>query len=215
MRAQYRWIWLLLTALLFSIWFVAPTSPASAAEKSIVWERFDVDIQVNEDGSFDVAEHQRIRFIGGTFREGYREIPRRNFGYLSNWSVTDADGNVYMQSSGGELPYTFIVDELGSRYMLRWFFPPTDRTQTFTLRYRVHEGLRYYPGGEQLWWKAVFGDRQFPVLESRARLRSCSGHHRRMGRLHQWRRRPRGSDGGAAGRRSRHRLYDAAHAERR
>ncbi|GIV67198.1 DUF2207 domain-containing protein [Caldilinea sp.] len=170
MRAQYRWIWLLLTALLFSIWFVAPTSPASAAEKSIVWERFDVDIQVNEDGSFDVAEHQRIRFIGGTFREGYREIPRRNFGYLSNWSVTDADGNVYMQSSGGELPYTFIVDELGSRYMLRWFFPPTDRTQTFTLRYRVHEGLRYYPGGEQLWWKAVFGDRQFPVLESRVRV---------------------------------------------
>ncbi|WP_287482156.1 DUF2207 domain-containing protein [Caldilinea sp.] len=170
MLVRYRWIWLLLIAFLFSSLYVASTPSVSAAEKSIIWERFDVDIQVNEDGSFDVAEHQRIRFIGGTFREGYREIPKRNFGYLSNWSVTDDGGNVYAQTTGGELPYTFTVDDLGDRYMIRWFFPPTSQTRTFTLRYRVHEGLRYYAGGEQLWWKAVFGDRQFPVLESRVRV---------------------------------------------
>lgn len=171
MFTRYRWVGLLLIAFLLGSLYSASVSPVRAAEKSIVWERFDVDIQVNDDGSFDVAEHQRIRFIGGTFREGYREIPKRNFGYLSDWSVNDENGNFYTQTSGGELPYTFTVDDLGDRYLIRWFFPPTSQTQTFSLRYRVHEGLRYYPGGEQLWWKAVFGDRQFPVLESRVLVR--------------------------------------------
>lgn len=170
MHVRYRWIWWFLIAFLLSSLYVALVPLASAAEKRVVWERFDVDIQVNKDGSFDVAEHQRIRFIGGTFRKGYREIPKRNFGNLSDWSVTDADGNIYKKTAGGERPYTFKVDDSRDRYKIYWFFPPTDQTQTFTLRYRVHEGLRYYEGGEQVWWKAVFGDRQFPVLESRVHV---------------------------------------------
>ena len=46
----------------------------------------------------------------------------------------------------------------------------TDTPETYTLNYTVHDGLRYYPGGDQLWWKAVYGDREFPVLASRVRV---------------------------------------------
>ena len=170
MRTHNRWIWLLLAALLFSSFLGVTTAPASAAEKSLVWERFDVDIQVNSDGTFDVAEHQAIRFVDGTFTFGYRDIPKRNFDYITDWSVTDAAGNVYTQANSGGLPYTFVVDDSGGSYTIRWYFPETNQPQTYTLRYRVHGGLRYYAGGDQLWWKAVYGDRQFPVLASRVRV---------------------------------------------
>ena len=170
MRTQYRWIWLLLAALLVSTLVSTAGVPALAAEKSLVWERFDVDIQVNADGTFDVAEHQAIRFIDGTFKFGYRDIPKQNFGYITDWAVTDASGNTYMQTYGGEVPYTFVVDDQGGSYVIRWYFPPTSDPQTYTLSYRVHDGLRYYSGGDQLWWKAVYGDRQFPVLASRVRV---------------------------------------------
>ncbi|MBK8795713.1 MAG: DUF2207 domain-containing protein [Anaerolineales bacterium] len=181
MRTQSRWIWLFLAALLFGIVTGVATLPVSAAEKSLVWERFDVDIQVNDDGAFDVAEHQAIRFVDGAFSFGYRNIPKQNFAYLSDWAVTDAAGNVYQQAMGGGLPYTFVVDDEGDSYTVRWYFPETSQPQTYTLSYRVHDGLRYYAGGDQVWWKAVYADRQFPVLASRARACSQPCDDRRVG----------------------------------
>ena len=45
MRTHTRWIWLFLTAmLLLGVLAGASVAPVSAAEKSLVWERFDVDI---------------------------------------------------------------------------------------------------------------------------------------------------------------------------
>ena len=54
--------------------------------------------------------------------------------------------------------------------MIKWYFPTTDQPETYTLSYKVHDGLRYYTEGDQVWWKAVYGDRQFPVLASRVRV---------------------------------------------
>jgi len=170
MRTHYRWIWLLLAAVCLGTLANTVGAPAFAAEKSLVWERFDVDIQIDPDGTFVVAEHQAIRFIDGTFTFGYRNIPKQNFAYISDWAVTDAAGYTYGQAYGSDVPYTFVVDDQGSNYVVRWYFPPTSDPQTYTLSYRVHDGLRYYSGGDQLWWKAVYGDRQFPVLASRVRV---------------------------------------------
>ena len=46
-RLFYRVV-LLLT--LFSLCLLSATQPALAQEKSLVWDRFDVDITVNKDG---------------------------------------------------------------------------------------------------------------------------------------------------------------------
>ena len=54
-------------AVLFGALMVLPVPSVSAQEKSLVWERFDVDIVIRPDGSFDVNEHQTIRFTRGTF----------------------------------------------------------------------------------------------------------------------------------------------------
>ncbi len=142
-----------------------------AQEKSVVWERFDVDINVNVDSSFDVAEGQAIRFTQGTFSFGTRYIPIRNFEYIDNWSLVDGEGNVYTQAFGGDEPYTFTVDQSSSRYDIRWYFPPVaNSTSVYYLSYTVHGGLRFYEGGDQLWWKAIYGDRSFPVLEGNVKV---------------------------------------------
>ena len=31
-------------------------------------------------------------------------------------------------------------------------------------------GLRFYEGGDQLWWKAIYGNRSFPVLAGDVRV---------------------------------------------
>ena len=170
MRTRQRWMWTLLTGLLLAGLLLGTALPALAAEKSIVWDRFDVDITVNKDGSFDVAEHQAIRFVDGTFTFGYRNITKEHASSLTNWAVTDDSGNTYTEASGGKDPYTFVVTDQGDEYVVRWYFPETDQPETYTLSYTVNDDLRYYPEGDQLWWNAIYGDRQFPVLDGRVRV---------------------------------------------
>ena len=166
----------LAVAILLCIFGLTLSSPTHAQDKSLVWERMDVDITVNVDGTFDVAEHQTIRFTRGTFTQGSRDIPVRNFGRLDNWSLTAGDGTVYTPATSGEQPYTFSVEESRYQYVIRWFFPTMqDSSETYTIRYRVHDGLRFYEAGDQLWWKAIFKNRPFPVLAGQVRVHAPEG----------------------------------------
>jgi len=168
MRTAVRWT-ILITVIAVLLGVFAPG--VYAQDKSLVWERFDVSIVVNASGSFDVAERQTIRFTSGTFTAGYRDILKQNYGYIDNWAVSDSRGNEYIQTGGGEQPYTFTVTDSGDRYVIEWFFPPTaNSAETYTLSYTVHDGLRFYEGGDQVWWKAIFGDRSFPVLAGTVRV---------------------------------------------
>jgi len=168
-RVRRSNLWAVLCTVLV-LWLAFPVT-AHAQEKSLVWERFDVDIEVRGDGAFDVAEHQTIRFTNGSFTAGYRDIPIHYYSYLDNWEVVDGDGNIYRQAMGGEERYTFVVNQSGGSYVIEWYFPPTaNTTETYTLRYTVHDGLRYYDGGDQVWWKAIYANRSFPVLGGQVRV---------------------------------------------
>ncbi len=158
-------------AVLLGALLIVPIPAASAQEKSLVWERFDVDIVVRPDGAFDVKERQTIRFTRGTFTFGFREIPRDRLRSISDWSLTDGSGNSYRLATAGREPFTFTVTEQGSRYVIYWFFPPVaGRSETYTIAYAVHGGLRYYEDGDQLWWQAIYGERTFPVRGGRVHL---------------------------------------------
>ena len=158
-------------AVLLGVLLILHAHPASAQEKSLLWDRFDVDIIIRKDSSFDVTEHQTIRFTRGTFTFGYRDIPKKHFSSLHDWTLTDASGNRYRWASYGKEPYTFTVTDKGSRYVVYWYFPGiTNRSETFTLGYTVRGGLRYYEGGDQLWWQAIYGDRSFPVQAGRVNV---------------------------------------------
>ena len=148
--------------LLFSTLFLA-AAPAYAQDKTLVWDRFDVTIQVQPDGTFDVCEKQAINFTNGSFTFGYRSIPAKNLDQITNWSVTDASGNTYTENGSGS--YTYNVNYSGDTYDVRWYFPArSGGTETYNICYTVVGGLRYYEAGDQVWWKAIYGDRAFPVL---------------------------------------------------
>ena len=161
-----RWMrWL--PALLIAVSVLAAAAPwrAEAQDQTLYWDRFDVDITVNQDGTFDVVETQAITFTSGTFRRGFRSIDGSKLTGITDIGV--ADGSGAYEASTSQAPGTFDVEQQGQNTVINWYFDPTsDATRTFTISYRVDGGLRYYEGGDQVWWQAVYGDRQFPVNNS-------------------------------------------------
>ncbi|HBY96849.1 MAG TPA: hypothetical protein DEP84_23360, partial [Chloroflexi bacterium] len=145
----------------------APTTPSVAQnEKSLYWEHFDVTIDVLDDGDLRVTERNDINFTSGTFTFGYREIPTNRVTGITDVTVV-GDGRRFDQDQGSRRPYTFYRyrgdnGEAGIRY----YFPQTSGRHTFILSYIAQGALRYYSGGDQLWWKAVYADRPARVEAS-------------------------------------------------
>ncbi len=131
-------------------------------EKTFFWNRMDVDIVVQENSDLRIDETWEATFTSGTFQFAYRDIPMDKLTGISDVSVSE-QGRQYAQGSTQE-PYTFTTSQTGRNFRIRFYFPPTsDSTHTFKLSYTVSGALRYYEGGDQVWWKAVFPDRTFPV----------------------------------------------------
>lgn len=158
--------WIIGAAILLALAVV----PAAGQSKTLYWERFDVDITVNLDGTLDVVETQTIVFTSGQFTAGYRSIDGGLTTGISDIAVADETGFYALNASA--LPGTFTVNRQGSQTVIDWYFEPAeDETRTFTLSYRVSGGLRYYAEGDQVWWKAVYADRPFPVNYSIVTIR--------------------------------------------
>ena len=74
----------LLTILAATACFIFTAVPVSAADKSLQWERLDSEVTVQPNGDLRVVETNVIRFIGGPFTFGYRDInPSRLTRYRS------------------------------------------------------------------------------------------------------------------------------------
>ena len=58
-------------------------------------------------------------------------------------------------------------------------------SETFALAYTVRDGLRYYEGGDQLWWQAIYGDRSFPVQAGTGECRGPPPRSSRVGCIHE------------------------------
>ncbi len=133
--------------------------------KTVRWDRIEVFLRVNPDGTLDVEERWTLTFEGGPFRRGARRIERRYLVDVDGFAVADEQGPYRMAQE--ETPGTFWVQEDEDGWVVRWYFGPvSDVTRTFTLRYRVYGALRFYPNGEQLWWRAIPSDRNAPLQEA-------------------------------------------------
>ena len=111
---------------------------------SLAWPRYNVDIQINTDGTFTVTEIETIQFSGGSYHYGSAVIPQKH-GSISNVSVWE--GNQRYQLSGSAQPNTFtLATNKSGDIAITWYFPPTSNsTHTFNLKYTVRDGLLYYP----------------------------------------------------------------------
>jgi Predicted membrane protein (DUF2207) len=53
-----------------------------------------------------------------------------------------------------------LVDQVGTAGLqVDWWFPPSNASRTFVLRYTASGALRIYDGGDQQQWRAIYADR--------------------------------------------------------
>lgn len=143
--------------------------PAStqAQSRSVVWLRLDTDIVVLDSGDLRVTETNVIRFIGGPFTFGYRDIEPERIERVFDARATE-DGRPLRVETG-------YVDS--GRFRIKYYFPPTvNQTRTLALQYTVSGATRYYLTGDQVWWVGVYADRNgFPVEASRLTVQLPAG----------------------------------------
>jgi uncharacterized membrane protein YgcG len=158
---QRRLLTFLLAALVLLSLAAAPEP-----QRSVTYERYDVDIAIQADGSLLVAETYQLRFEG-EFRAGFAEIP---LNYVSDIVDVQVREGTQMYSDLGSGPGTFNVSREWDAIRVEWEYKPTSGSEvrTFTVAYRVLGGLWVYPEGDRLSWTAVPDDRSgIPVADSR------------------------------------------------
>jgi uncharacterized membrane protein len=146
---------------------------AHAQDRSVVWERFDVDLTVEKNGNVNVVETQTIQFQGGPFRFGFAAIPLGRLERITNVEVYAGDQR--FEQSNTEAPYTFNTWVEGGEFNIRWYFPETSNSiHTYTFKYTAEGAIRIYEGGDQIWWTAIDA-LDFPVQASRVTVHLPEG----------------------------------------
>jgi uncharacterized protein (TIGR04222 family) len=148
---------LFLIILLISLFVATPV----LAEKSYYAERFDVLIEIQDNGSAIITETVEFRFEGEPFTFAFREI-----------SAMETDGITFMDASmdGLPMPQGAGVDhvevETGDPLKVTWHFDPTvDESHVFVLRYLANGIIR--SGDEDtLIWRAVPEDHDYSIEHS-------------------------------------------------
>jgi uncharacterized membrane protein YgcG len=164
-----RQLWLsLLLALVVAV--VGTSQAARAQDKTLFWDRYDVNLNVQQNSDMLVEEIQKIEFTSGTFRFGFAAIPLDRVETITEVSMAEIIDGVerpYTPDFSGEYGFTTFIND-NNELEITWYFPPTGHSQhTYVLRYRVSGGLRFYEEGDQLWWKAIPPDHNFPIRSSR------------------------------------------------
>ena len=157
--ASWAWLAVLVMLVASSLLMV---QPAGAQSSAVVWEQYDVDIDVRQDGSFHVVEDQVVEF-NGSFSTGFADIPLTRVDEIANVSLTiDGEPAEYVEPSAyDEEPGTFTAATSYSDINIDYAFPQTDPgdERRIQLEYDVFGGIRVYedlePANQQLWWTAI------------------------------------------------------------
>jgi uncharacterized membrane protein YgcG len=148
----------------------AVRSPAIAQEKSYVYERMDVNLTLQPNGTLDVAETLKIRYTGGPITFANRGIPFKRLDNIADIKLTEGQ-LPYKLATSGKQSGTFVVERGGDKVNVTWYYVPTSNaTRTFILRYRVDGTVRVNDKDKEVWWIAVFPDRSVPVQASSVKL---------------------------------------------
>lgn len=145
---------------------------AGASERQLELTGFQMVADVARDGSVAVSETLTARFQG-KWNGLRREIPvlaRRPDGLellgLKLVSASDGAGHAYRTETR----------RLGNGLDLRIFVPGAeDATRTVVLRYRVRNGVRFYPDHDEFNWNVTGNAWEIPIDRVSARVRLPEG----------------------------------------
>src|SRR5579859_1452680 len=148
---------------------LAATLPvlAQGTARSVAWQRFDVDLAVQSDGSVRVTETQAISF-SGTYQQGYRLVPLDRTTGARDVSVAEIiNGRSVPYARGTDQPNRYSSSIGTNGLQIDWWFAPTTNTvRTFEVGYLVTGGVRIYNTDDKLQWRAVYADRDGAIASS-------------------------------------------------
>ncbi len=159
----------LLALVLLTLLVLTGVAARPAQVTDITYERYDVDITLNPEGTFTVRERQQIRF-DGEYHNGFAEIPTAYTTGLEDLQLLEEDQPYVRDGSG---PGSFTVSREGDSLYVEWEFTPTrpGDVRTFVIQYDVKGGLWVYPDQTVLEWRAVPADRSgIPVEASQVKV---------------------------------------------
>ena len=140
---------------------------AQGAARSVAWQRYDVDLAIQSDGSVNVVETQAIQF-SGTYQQGYRLVPLDRTTGARDVSVAEViNGQSVPFARGSGQANTFSSSSGTDGLQIDWWFTPTTNpVRTFELRYTATGAVRIYDAGDQLQWRAIYADRDGAIASS-------------------------------------------------
>jgi hypothetical protein len=130
------------------------------AEKSYRAERFDVQIELRNDGSALVTETVQFLFEGGDFTYAFRDI-----------SAAETDGITFIEASmdGVPMPQGTAAGQVevqpGNPLKVTWHFAPSSGSHLFTVRYRA-AGVVRKGDADTVIWRAIPEDHDYSIARS-------------------------------------------------
>lgn len=136
------------------------TTPVLAA-KSYYAERFDVQVDLQENGSAIITETVEFRFEGDPFTYAFREVSAARTDGLT---FLDASMDGVLMPPGTETGQVEV--EAGDPLKVTWHFPPTsDAAHIFVLRYRA-EGVVRTGDTAAVLWRAIPEEHEYSIARS-------------------------------------------------
>lgn len=175
LRRRSRIGTILMVALLALV-FGQVAAVSAQSSQQVVWESYNVDMVVDDDGTVHVTETQVVEF-DGRFSTGFAVIPLSGLEGIDNLEVSVGTGaestpepSEYLsRSSYDEDPGTYTYTQSSQNLELDYAFSPTERsggtdenTRVIVLEYDVEGVIRVYenldPANQQLRWIAIASD---------------------------------------------------------
>ncbi len=131
--------------------------PIGASAKDYYFPSVNIDVTVNPDGSFDVVEN-RIFDFDGDFSWAAYNLPFYNKEREKFYDVTSflvSEGDVIYEESASSEPGTAQIMRSGEGISAKWFFSASDEQRTFTIKYRVGNGIDVYSDLAQFYWEFI------------------------------------------------------------
>ena len=121
------------------------------------WEFINVDIAVQNNGDMLVTETQKYTFTSNHTNQRYRYIPLDKVKEITDVSVSE-NNKIILSDRGTKNNQLWIT----WKHLLK---PP--ESHTFVIKYRVVGGLQESGDNLQVYWKAIFPERNSSIQKSR------------------------------------------------
>jgi uncharacterized membrane protein len=126
--------------------------------QSYYYDNINVNIFIKPDSTFDVIEQQTY-YLDGSFGYLFRDIELKDLDHISDVLVYDSEGRLLDKNS-------YDMSYQGNRLHIQWNFPRrtfSKELKTWTIKYTVHGGIRFFKDYDELYWNAIFEDRDVNV----------------------------------------------------